>query len=177
MPERYEQVLKVFLVALELEEKGKAFYEKTARESKNLLAQKIFKMLAKDELIHKKRIKVIYQSLNQSGVWDEDWKKLQVDSEAPEKIFKELKKKTAKKLKVGSGDLAALEVGLGLESASINFYQERLAKAEDQAEREFLTQIIKEEKNHHSLLSDMKLFLQDPSTWYLEKEKPGLDGA
>jgi len=177
MQAKNEQILKLFLTALEIEEKGRQFYEQTAKASKNALGKKVFKMLAADELMHKKRIKTIYQSLNKAGEWIEDWKKFKIDPEASGKIFKELKEKHSGNLKVDAGDLAALEVGIGLEFASISFYQEQLNQAKDSDEKEFLEQIVKEEKMHHTLLSDMKLYLKDPSSWFIEKERHGLDGA
>jgi rubrerythrin len=73
--------------------------------------------------------------------------------------------------------MAALEAGMSLEIASIDFYQKRLNEAQEKAEKEFLTQMIKEEQMHHRLLSDMKLYLNDPSAWFIEKERHGLDGA
>jgi len=177
MGEKEDRQLKMFLIALEIEEKGRAFYETVANSSSHPLGKKIFKMLTADELVHKKRIKTLYQSLTKNHIWSEDWKELKVEQSAPEKIFKSLSKKQAKNLEFDASDLAALEVGIGLEFASISFYQERLNDAKEKGETEFLAQMIKEEKTHHSLLADMKLYLRDPSAWFIEKERHGLDGA
>ena len=177
MKEKLDKVLKYLLVALEIEEKGRNFYEKAFNNSKNPLGRKIFKMLMDDELAHKKRIRIIYQALSKDNKWSDEWKEIKLNRSASEKIFRELKKKQAKNLKVDSGDMAGLEVGIGLELASITFYQERLTEALEEAEKEFLAQLVQEEKNHHNLLSDMKLYLKDPSSWFIEKERHGLDGV
>jgi hypothetical protein len=37
--------------------------------------------------------------------------------------------------------------------------------------------MVVEEKSHHKILEDAKLYLTDPSSWFREHEKGGLDGA
>lgn len=59
----------------------------------------------------------------------------------------------------------------------VAFYQDHLSKAKDRVEREFIEQMVTEEKSHHAALSDMKLYLSDPAAWFVEQEHPGLDGA
>ncbi len=177
MGEREEQMLKVFRIALEIEEKGRAFYQGVAETTQNSLGKKVFKMLMSDESVHKKRITMVYQSLSRNQVWSEDWKQQKVDQGGPQKIFRELGKKQSQNLETDASDLAALEVGIGLEFASISFYQERLNQTKEKMEKEFLGQMIQEEKNHHQLLADMKLYLNDPSAWFIEKERHGLDGV
>ena len=44
-------------------------------------------------------------------------------------------------------------------------------------EKKFLERMIQEERTHHSTLTDMKLYLSDPSSYFIETEKHGLDGA
>jgi len=68
-------------------------------------------------------------------------------------------------------------VGIDFEMRAITFYQEHLEQATDPLEREFIEQLITEEKSHHTALSDMKLYLSDPAAWFGEQERLGLDGA
>ena len=37
--------------------------------------------------------------------------------------------------------------------------------------------MVKEERTHYATLSDIKLFLTDPESYYTEIERHGLDGA
>ena len=68
-------------------------------------------------------------------------------------------------------------IGIDLEFRAISFYQQHVAKAVDPLEREFVDQMITEEKSHHAALSDMKLYFSDPAAWFGEHERHILDGA
>ncbi|MCU0580097.1 MAG: hypothetical protein MUF69_11240, partial [Desulfobacterota bacterium] len=58
-----ERSIEMLCAALELEEKGKAFYEKAQAASRNPLGREIFRTLVKDEIVHRQRIQTIYDSL------------------------------------------------------------------------------------------------------------------
>ncbi len=64
-----------------------------------------------------------------------------------------------------------------MEEGSIKFYTDQLTKAVDPIEKEFVDQMIVEERTHLRSLEDLKLFLTDPDSWYIEKEHHVLDGA
>jgi rubrerythrin len=64
-----------------------------------------------------------------------------------------------------------------LENASIQFFQSQLDVSTDPVEREFLENMIKEEREHFVLLADLKYYYTDPESWFMEKSGARLDGA
>ncbi len=80
-------------------------------------------------------------------------------------------------VKPNTGDLEALDVGVGMEQAAINFYLGEEPKAADTLEKQFITQMIAEERSHLRALEDLKLFFTNPESWHTEVEHHGLDGA
>jgi len=171
------EISKWFLTAMEMEDKGREFYLKVARETKNELARKVFEMLGEDELAHKQRLKEIFDSIKAGKAFPEEWKKLKIRHQEPAKLFRDWAKEQGKKIKAEASELKALETGISLEERSIAFYSEKLREAREEAEKKFLEQLVIEERTHHQVLSDYKFYLEDPGAWFAEKEKPGLDGG
>ena len=172
-----DRLLTMLSVALEMETQGKDYYEKAAARAKNELGQKIFLMLRDDELVHLERIRKIYDALCEKHVWCDEFNSLPLPNPDLGRSFNELALKFGPRFIAKSDDLKALEVGIEAEAKSIIFYQDQLKKAIETSEKEFLTRMVGEEKGHHAALSDMKLYLSDPSSWFREREKGGLDGA
>lgn len=170
--------MKMFKTALKMEEKGRAFYEKASKEAKDPFGRKIFEMLRDDEEIHINRINLLYKSLKEQNEFSSEWKRFKTSYKALGKIFKELAKRHKKEeLKANSTDIPALDIGIELELESISFYKKELEEAKSSKEKAFIEQMVKEEEEHLRTLSEMKLYFTDPSSWYSEKEKAGLDGA
>jgi rubrerythrin len=74
-------------------------------------------------------------------------------------------------------DVAAIDAGIRMEDASIQFYRKQLESTVDPLEREFLNRIIEEEGEHHKALADLRFYYVDPANWFMEKSHSGLDGA
>lgn len=171
------RTLKMLSKALELEKKGKRFYDEAVAKCQNQVGRDIFKMLRDDELLHMDRIRKIYDSLTGDRGWDEGWKDLESAHEDLEKVFRDMASKHGKDIKADTSDLEAIDVGLDFEQASVNFYEKHLEDATDAGEKNFMERMIQEERTHHSTLTDMKLYFTDPSSYFIETEKHGLDGA
>lgn len=172
-----DRALKILSTALEMEEKGRAFYQKAAKECKNELGKEMFSSLMSDEVVHAGRIKNIFSSLQAGRGWNEEWKSLHGSSKNMSKFFTDFAKRNGTNIKADSSDIKALEVGIDLEQKSINYYQENLKTAVDAIEKAFLEKMILEEKYHHKLLNDTKLYLSNPTAWFNEQEHSGFDGA
>jgi len=177
MSEKDQKVLEMLATALRMEEKGKAFYDKAAAACSNEPGKDIFLSLAKDEVVHMDRIRFIHESLSGGKAWAGTWKDMKLKQQSMAKVFREMAKKHATNVTATADDIESLEIGIEFEAESIKFYQERLEKAEEQTEREFLERMVDEEKSHHAALIDMKLYLSDPAGWFREQERGGLDGA
>jgi rubrerythrin len=163
--------------ALDMEEKGKAFYEKAVTTCRNPQCKEIFSALMKDEVVHNGRIKQIHNTLTSQKCWTRDWESIKAPSNDLGMLFKSLAVRERGKIKAETTDLEAVDIGLDLESTSIKFYQEHRAKTTDPIEAAFLDQMILEEKGHWKALKDTRYYLTDPQGWFMEKERAGLDGV
>ena len=177
MPKSLERALQMLSTALEMEKKGKDFYEKAVTECQNEPGRVMFQMLMKDERIHMDRILQVHESLKKGDPWPEDWKSIKPDHEDLSAFFGKMASAHGTTITATTNDLEALDVGIDFESRAVAFYQDHLEASEDPLERAFIEQMIAEEKGHYAALSDMKLYLSDPSTWFAEQEHSGLDGA
>jgi rubrerythrin len=172
-----EKSLVMLEKALSMEHKGKDFYQKAIETCRNDLGREIFVTLKSDEDVHIARITQIAEGLSAGRPWADDWKARTVSHADLKAFFGELSKKHHPAETADAGDVDALNVGIDFELRSVQFYESALAAADDQAEREFAERMIIEEKSHHRLLQDTKLYLTDPSSWFREHERGGLDGA
>ncbi|MDP8222210.1 MAG: ferritin family protein [Candidatus Lernaella stagnicola] len=172
-----ERALGMLQTALEMEEKGFAFYEKAVGETGNELGRNIFTMLKEDELVHVERIKTIYAEISGGGGWNDEWKTVAAPQRDLGQMFRDMAYKHRGTIQPQTSDLDALQVGIDFEARAVAFYKEHLADAADELEIEFIKEMIAEEETHHELLTDMKLYLSDPDAWFREKERSHVDGA
>ena len=131
----------------------------------------------KDEGLHMDRILKIYNSLKAGQTWSEEWKSIKPDHKDLRVLFREMASEHGTKITANTSDLEALNMGIDLEWRSIAFYKKNLTNAQGLIERDFIEQMIGEENGHHAVLSDMKLYLADPTGWFFEHEHTGLDGV
>ena len=172
-----ERGLKMLSTALDMEEKGRSFYEKAISSCKNELGKEIFNLLMKDEIIHVSRIKSIYAALSEKKVWSDSWKSFGEGHADLKPFFSDLARKHGVNIKANTSDIEALSVGIDFESKSVKFYEDELQKASDPMEKIFIQKMVAEEKSHFAVLNDTKFYLTDPAAWFAEKERVGLDGA
>ncbi|MDY6850502.1 MAG: ferritin family protein [Thermodesulfobacteriota bacterium] len=168
--------LRMLAAALEMEEKGKAYYEKAAQTCRNELGREVFQLLKDYEEKHIERINEIYSSLKSGGSWSEDL----ILFEVPQNFkaaFRSLVPKQGERVKADTGDVEALEIGIEFESASVKFYEDHLDQAVNKLEKKFTELMAAEEREHLRILSDMRFYYTDPEGWFMEKERAGLDGA
>ncbi len=163
--------------ALSMEREGKAFYQRAIEACHNDVGREIFKTLKSDEDIHIARIRKITESLGGGNPWSDEWKNYSFSHGDLTAFFSGLAQKHGSEKTADANDVDALNVGIDFELRSVTFYEGSLVGATDSLEREFISQMVIEEKSHHKILEDAKLYLTDPSSWFREHEKGGLDGA
>jgi rubrerythrin len=171
------RTVQMLCAALEMEEKGKAFYEKALAASRNPLGREIFRTLIEDEIVHRDRIQKIYDSLMKEPGWKQDWERLACPVQDWGTVFRDLAAKFAQSSAADPSDIEAVEIARDFELKSIEFYENHLALSTDPLEQAFLNQMIREEKSHYRALQDTHYYLTDPEGWYIQKEKAGLEGA
>jgi rubrerythrin len=169
--------IRMLETALEMEEKGKEFYEKAISNCTNALGKDIFTTLMKDEIVHLDRIKSIYESLKNDNTWSMNWQSYKEDHGDLKLFFKNLAVKHGGNITADTKDLEALDIGIDFEAKSVKYYKEALSKSNDPLEKAFLEKMVDEENLHHFVLSDLKFYLSDPTGWFTEQEHHGLDGV
>jgi rubrerythrin len=172
-----KRAMKMLSTALEMEERGKVFYQRAVSTCKNAMGKEIFQTLMEDEDVHMIRIRSIYETLSGKQVWSEEWKKLKTKHDDLGDLFRNMAKKHGSKIVADTSDLEALGTGIDFEARSVEFYEKQLTKTTDPLEQEFIREMVAEERGHHTALTDMKFYLSDPAGWFREKEHGGLDGG
>lgn len=159
--------------ALEMEHRGRDYYLAAAKKAADDLARDFFNNLADQELYHIEAIKKIYAKLGDDSCWlaGGDHKDGGKDLN---QLFLRLNKNQPK---VEADILAALDHGLKFETETAALYEQEIPRAECAAEKEFLTKMVGEERGHHQMLADMKLFYTDPEAWADKMDGGHLDGA
>jgi len=175
-----DRVMAMCATALEMEERGRRFYEDAASRCRNPAGRDMFRILKEQEVVHIRRIKRIYEAVQTGEGFPEvsDPAEFASASEALEALFKGLAARH--EAPAGSpdpSDLEAVETGIDLEQSAIAFYEGRRPQALDPKELTFIDLMIREEKGHHRTLNDMRFYLTDPAGWFREREHGGLDGA
>ncbi|MGD9817508.1 MAG: ferritin family protein [Desulfomonilaceae bacterium] len=176
MTHHNEAILGMLAAALEKEEKGRDFYKKASETCADQLGKDMFKTLMVEEGAHISRIKEIYSEIQGGKSWSDQWKKFKIENPDLDKLFHERMQKIGPRVKGQTGDIEALSIGVDMEQGAIKFYEESLSKASDAMEKEFCELMILEERKHFKALQDLKLYLQDPESWFAELERHGYDG-
>lgn len=172
-----ERALKMLSTALEMEEKGMAFYKMAADSCSNEFGRSMFLSLIQDEMAHKERIQKIFGSLRDKKGWTDEWKKFTGHKEDLVKMFYNFTEKNGKMIRPDTKDVEALDVAIDMEEKAIAFYSNYLKDASDPIEKAFTEKMVEEERSHFAILRDTKFYLTDPVGWYAEHEKSSFDAG
>jgi rubrerythrin len=175
MSEGHENVLDMLCSALEMANQGKTLYEKALAACENTLSSEIFNILRDQEINHEILIREIYESLKTGKEFSEAWASCTIGHGSRTPIFDRLAEKYPP-ANVCVSETEALDIAVAFESACVDFYHQQLNRATNPLERQFVEAMLREERGHHRLLSDMQLYFIDPQGWFLLKERPSLDG-
>jgi len=168
-------LFKIIRTAIDMEEDGIGFYQKAAEKSSHPLGRKMFLSFTEDEKRHLAVLKEILADLKFS-----DFHQLFQEKTPREKItsiFKEGKKEVKERIAANPDEIEALEIGINMESESVEFYQEAFKKAEDTPQKTFLGRLVEEEKEHYQILQNTHSYLKNSGDWFLWEEKGLLDGG
>jgi rubrerythrin len=170
------RTIKVLQLAVQMEEDGKKFYQKASRKSSNKLAKELFRQLANEEDVHRKKFVEIYKALKRG----QNWPEVGTPSAKGEKIkslFAEATEALGRTFKVAESELEAIKIAMDMEVRSYNLYHSRSAESTLPVEKQFYKTLAGEERGHHLALLDTYEYLSDPAGWFTKKEHWSLDGA
>lgn len=159
--------------AIDMEEEGKQFYLKAAKNVQSPLARIIFEEFARDEDSHIKKIREIHGRLKEQGSIGE-WVTSVSGPFRSEKIFQE---SLIKKAKASTGDMDTLRFALDREEKSEKYYEDLSRETSETIEKRFYQTLAYEERGHYLKVLDAIEYLLDPEGWFRIKEKNGLDGG
>jgi rubrerythrin len=170
------RTLQALEVAIKMEIDGKAFYLKASDESSNELGKKLLKSLAEEEDIHRQTFEKIYRSIHNKQGWP------QATDFHPDKgkhlrtVFSEAIEKSGGDIDVPSTELGAVKKAMELENKTFDYYKAQQDGASYDAERSFYESLAAEERQHYLVLLDYYEYLNDPAAYFVEKERPSLEG-
>ena len=176
MENEQARTIKVLQLAVQMEADGKKFYQKASRKSSNKLAKELFRQLANEEDVHRKKFVEIYKALKRG----QNWPEVGAPSAKEEKIkslFAEATEALGRTFKVAESELEAIKIAMDMEVRSYNLYHSRSAESTLPLEKQFYKTLAGEERGHHLALLDTYEYLSDPAGWFTKKEHWSLDGA
>ncbi len=162
--------------AVRMEVDGKEFYQKASQKSSNKLAKELFKQLADEEDIHRKKFEEIYETLKRG----QDWPDVEPPYEKGKKLkslFAAASKELGSKINVAESELEAIKVAMDMEIKSYNLYHSQSEESTLPVEKQFYEALAGEERGHHLALIDSYEYLSDPAGWFTKSEHWSLDGA
>ncbi len=164
-----EDILEPFRIALKLEEEGREYFLKAARETRSRLARQTFEFLAKEEDRHIENIQSFFKALQDEE--NEDLPEVE-ESQSEQKLeaFNQRLDKLQSEFKPSASDMDAYRYALEFENGAEDFYQEILDKSNDARVRKFYQWLIDEEKMHGRLLKSCLRFVEDPADWFQRRK-------
>lgn len=172
-----DSALDMFCMALEMKERKRALYEDAMKACPDQVGIETFKMLRDGETDHLKRIQELYEQLKHGKVQPDACKYREFETGDKKAILRKIAEEHGKIPKACVDDVVAIQIGMQLEDASIQFFENHLNQSSDELEREFLRGMIMEEREHYILLADLKFYYVDPEGWFMEKSRARLDGG
>lgn len=170
------RTLEILRVAIQMEVDGKEFYLKASAKSGNNLGRQLLRSLAAEEDSHRKRFEEIFEVIRR----DEAWPEFSFESGKAtglRTILSGALREIGGSVEVGNGEIEAVQVAIGMENKTYDFYQQQLTAASAGAERNFYRALLAEENGHKLALLDYWEYLKDPAAWFVSKEHPSLDGV
>ena len=150
--------MNVFDFAMKMEQDGKAYYEKLARQTSLPGLKTIFKRLAEDEQKHYE----IFQELKTSGSVPA-MQDSTIIAEA-KNVFEQLSKEE-EPLKDLNEVLAAYQHAMKIESESSRFYEKAAGEEKNPAIQKLLARIADEEQKHFNVLENIYHFVNAPNQY------------
>jgi len=146
----------IFAIAREMEQEGLAFYKAVAKAVTDPDVKAMFLKLASDEVRHVRDIERLEEHADEYFPSEHDSLVAQyVQGLVDTKVFPPLSE--VPKIVAGTKGVAnAIDVGIGAEKRSMDFYAKTAAEAESADAIETLTRLRAEEERHLKLLTELR---------------------
>jgi rubrerythrin len=135
-----------------LEQEGQAFYREAAKRVKNPKGKKLFRKLAKDEVMHERLIQRQILNLIKEGYWVE-----LLETQGPAcalvpSIFPQGRAGLEKAIKADPTEVDAVLTGLDVENKSYDLYRGQVESVKDPVAKKLYEFLAGQERNHFDLL-------------------------
>ncbi|MFP5211928.1 MAG: hypothetical protein ACLGPL_00975 [Acidobacteriota bacterium] len=177
MDSKGETILDMFCTAIAMKEKKRALYEEAMGKCDDPVGNETFRMLKgaeEDHLLHMRRF---YEDLKNERFEPESCRIIDFKTGEKRALLLRLAKEHEKIERACLDSVAAVEMGLELESGLIAVLNDMVRKAADPGQKKVLERFIAEEREHHRMLADLMFYYTDTEGWFLEKGRQELDGA
>jgi len=175
MENEHDKTAAALKLAIQMEIDGKEYYLKASQESGNELGRKLLASLAEEEDMHRQKFIEIYIAISDKKAWPKV--KFKPDEgKALNTVFAQAVNNVGSKAKPVDTELEALQTAMGMENKTYDFYTARANDASYEAEKKFYQALASQEKTHHQVLLDYYEYLEDPAAYFVEKERPSLEG-
>jgi len=169
------KTIEVLQLAVRMEVDGKEFYKKASKKSSNKLAKELFRQLADEEDIHRRKFVEIYETFKRG----QNWPDVAPPAERGKKIksiFAEATRAMGNEFTVAESEFEAIKIAMNKETQSYDLYYSRSKESRLPVEKQFYQTLAGEERGHHLALLDAYEYLGDPVGWFTKKEHWSLDG-
>ncbi len=171
-----DNALEALRIAIQMEIDGKAYYLKLSKSSDSQEGRDLFRSLAAEEDIHRRKFEEIYDAIGSRKAWP----KISFEPGRVQKLrtlFAGATERLGKGVTAPATELDAINTAMDMETRSYDLYKSRSSIAAHDAEREFYQALTGEERGHYLTLLDYYEYLKDPAGWFVTHEHPSLDGG
>lgn len=154
--------MNVYEYAMKVEKEGEAYYREMAAAATNPGLQRIFTMLADEEIKHYN----VFKAMMKKEEMDLDNLNLLTDTKT---IFETLSKEK-ENVNFDAEQIQFYKDAIAREDDAHDFYATKAAEIEDEKEKAIFLQIAEEEEKHKNVLEEIVLFLEEPADWVASAE-------
>jgi rubrerythrin len=175
METEQDQALNALQTAIQMEIDGKEYYLEASRQSSNKLGKELLQTLAAEEDIHRQKFQSIFNTIRNK----KEWPAVDFRPEGGKLLRTILARAEGNDpgIEASTTELDAVQTAIDMESKTYDFYKSQGSDARGGAERDFYQALAAEEREHHLVLLDYHEYLKDPAAWFVNKERPSLDGG
>jgi len=176
MAKEQNSTLEGLKTAIQMEIDGKQFYLKASKESRNEAGRKLLESLAAEEDVHRQKFEEIFKSIHDKNDWPEvDYKP--DGGSSLRTLFARAMEQAGNPTKAAKNELDAVGTAVDMEGKTYDFYIAQSLSTPYPAARYFYEALAAQEREHQLILLDYQEYLKNPAGWFVEKERPTLDGG
>ena len=163
--------MNIYEYAKQMEKDGEDYYRRLARESNTPGLQKIFTMLADEEVKHYKVIEAMQRNIRETVL--EDSPVLNITTN----VFRDMREQKQPLHIDSSVETEKYRNARDIEEKSRQFYREQAGKAETEHQRQIFLKLASEEAKHLRIMENIVEFVSrpEPGQWLENAEWTHLD--